>query len=73
MLQCEQDMSDGRETCCSVSRICQMEGRRGDVEISPSHFSSDESAPREVDGLSQMWPLPGVSSRFKIQKTFLSV
>ena len=28
VLQCEQDMSDGRETCCSVSRICQMEGRR---------------------------------------------
>ena len=67
MLQCEQDMSDGRETCCSVSRICQMEGRRGDVEIYPSHLSSDESPPREVDGLSQMWPLSGVCSGAKVE------
>ena len=37
-----------------------MEGRREDVEASPSHFSSAVSSPREEDGLSQIWPLSGV-------------
>ena len=40
-----------------------MEGRRGDVETSPSLFSSAVSPPREMDGLSQMWPFPGVLRR----------
>ena len=37
-----------------------MEGRREDIETSPSHFSSVVSPSRDVDGLSRMWPLPGV-------------
>ena len=37
-----------------------MEGRREDVETSPSLFPSAVSPRREVDGLSQIWPLPGV-------------
>ena len=37
-----------------------MEGRREDVETSPSPFSSTVFPPREVDGLSQIWPLPDV-------------
>ena len=37
-----------------------MEGRREDVGTTPFFpFFSAVSAPREVDGLSQMWPLPG--------------
>ena len=48
-------------SCCSVGRMCEMEGRREDVETSPSSpFSSVVSPPREVGGLSQMWPLPDI-------------
>ena len=36
-----------------------MEGRRKDVDTSRSPFSYAVSPPREVDGLSQIWPLPG--------------
>ena len=36
-----------------------MEGSREDVETSPSPFSSAVSPPREVDGVSQIWSLPG--------------
>ena len=46
MLQCGQDVPDGR--------------RREDVETSHSLFSSAVSPPREVDGLSQIVPLPGI-------------
>ena len=37
-----------------------MEGRREDGETSPSLLYSAVSPPREVDGLSQIWPLPGI-------------
>ena len=37
-----------------------MEGRREDVETSPSPFSSAISTTREVDGLSEIWLLPGI-------------
>ena len=37
-----------------------MEGRREDVETSLSPFSSAVSSPREVDGLSPIWPLPSI-------------
>ena len=37
-----------------------MKGRRENVETSPSHVSSVVSPPREVGGLSQIWPLPGI-------------
>ena len=40
-----------------------MEGRREDVEISPSPFFSVVSPPREIDSLSQTWPLPGMLRR----------
>ena len=43
-----------------------MEGRRGDVETCPSPFSSAVSPPREVDGLSQIWPLPGICYGAKV-------
>ena len=43
-----------------------MEGRREDVETSPSPFSSAVSPPREVDGLSQIWPLPGICYGAKV-------
>ena len=37
-----------------------MEGRCEDVETSPSPFSHVVSPPREVNGLSQIWPLSGI-------------
>ena len=37
-----------------------MKGRRDDVDTSPSPFSSLVSLPPEVDGLSQIWSLPGI-------------
>ena len=37
-----------------------MEGRREDVQTSPSPFSSAVSPSSEVEGLSQIWPLPGI-------------
>ena len=37
-----------------------MEGRREDVETSPSPLSSAVSPPREVDGLPQIWSLSGI-------------
>ena len=37
-----------------------MEERREDVETSPSPFSSADSPFREVDGLSKIWPFPGI-------------
>ena len=37
-----------------------MEGRREDVETSPSPFSSAVSPPHEVNVLSHIWPLSGV-------------
>ena len=43
-----------------------MEGRREDVEISPSPFSSAVFPPREVDGLCQLWPLPGICYGVKV-------
>ena len=39
-----------------------MERRREHVETSPSLSPSAVSPPREVDGLSQIWPLPGIYS-----------
>ena len=43
-----------------------MEGRHEDVEICSSPFSSAFSPPREVDGLSHIWPLPGVCYGAKV-------
>ena len=43
-----------------------MEGRREDVDTSPSSFSSAVSPPREVDDLPQMWPLPGICYGVKV-------
>ena len=43
-----------------------MEGRRDDVETSPSLFSSAISPPREVDRLSQIWPLTGICYGTKV-------
>ena len=43
-----------------------MEGRREDVDTSPYPFSSTVSPPREVDGLSQIWPLPGICYGAKV-------
>ena len=40
-------------------RRCHVEERRGDVETSPSSFPPAISPSREVDSLSQIWPLPG--------------
>ena len=37
-----------------------MEGRREGVVTSPSPFSSAVSPPCQVDGLSQIWSLPGI-------------
>ena len=37
-----------------------MEGRRGDVETSPSPFSYAVSPPREVERLSHSLLLPGI-------------
>ena len=44
-----------------------MEGRREDVETSPSPFSSAVSPPREVDGLSRIWPLPGLAPKWTVR------
>ena len=43
-----------------------MEGRREDVETSPSPFSTALSPPREVSDLSHIWPLPGVRYGAKV-------
>ena len=43
-----------------------MEGRREDVETSPSPFSSAVSLPREVDGLSEIGPLLGVCHDIRV-------
>ena len=43
-----------------------MQGRREDVETSPSPFSSAVSPPREVGGLSQIWSLPGICYGAKV-------
>ena len=43
-----------------------MERRRDDVDTSPSPFTSAVSPPCEVDGLSQMWPLPNVCYGVKL-------
>ena len=43
-----------------------MERRREYIETSPSLFSSAVSQPREVDGLPQIWPLPGVCYGAKV-------
>ena len=37
-----------------------MEGRREDVKTYPSPFFYAVSPPCEVDGLSQIWSLPGI-------------
>ena len=43
-----------------------MEGRREIVETTPCLFPSAVSPPREVDGLSQIWPLPGICYGAKV-------
>ena len=43
-----------------------MEERHEDVETSPSPFSYTVSRPREVDGLSQIWQLPGICYGAKV-------
>ena len=40
--------------------------RREDVEASSSPISSTISPPREGDGLSRIWPLPGVCYDAKV-------
>ena len=51
LLQCWQEVPDGR--------------RCEDVETSPSHVSSAVSPPHEVE-LSQIWPLPAICNRAKV-------
>ena len=50
-----------------------MEGRRDDVETTPSPFSSVISPPREVDGLYRVWLLPGVCYGAKVDGPQLQV
>jgi len=49
-----------------------MEGRRGEVETSPCHSFYTVSLSREVDGLFQIWQLPGVDAKVE-RKSYLGL